>query len=305
MIATPLDTEEGDYLERLKKLGTYYKGRERYTPQLIKTHLPGLDNVLGGGVPLGYVISIEGHLLSQSGKSGVGYLIAAALQQEGQVLWIDTNDEFCKDHALVCNLDLENLGVCNLRQANEVMRVTEKAIRAPGISCVVIDSLAGLIPREGLGPNEIARLLSERLPLLRDLALKRGTTLVLINQYKDSSDALVGGPSTKSYPQIRLRIGETKSIKVHGIKTGISSQVTSVKNQVSAPFKSWSLNISYDQGPDRCLDIIQCAIAKGIITQQGYYYHYKNISCQGITNLRLLLSQEIDYLYQELLERER
>lgn len=295
--------EEGDLLAKYLSLDVNYQRKSLDKPEIIATGLPGLDNVLGGGVPLGYVIGVEGHLLTQSGKSGLCYLMSAALQQKGGVLWIDTNQEFIPNHARNCRVDLSNIALCSIREANQALRCIEKGVKTEGISCVVLDSIAGLIPRDipnYLGP-QIVKLFSERLELLKSLAKKHETTILLINEYRDKVDQLVGGPATKCLPQVRLRVQNTFGVKHYGVREGIRSTVTTIKNHLTAPNKEWDLNINYQDGPDRTLDILLAAIRKGLIQRHGSWFTYQEESFQGVRELKQALNPQVDYLYQQII----
>jgi recombination protein RecA len=292
--------DSGDLLAEYLTLDAKYQGKGSERPELVQSSLPGLNELLGGGVPIGYLIGIEGHLLTQSGKSGLCYLMAAALQERGGVLWIDTYEEFVPDHARNCGLDLNNVALCSVREASQALRCIERGVKTEGISCVVLDSIAGLLPKDipGYHGPQVMRLFSERLKLIKGMAKKHKVTVLIINQYKDAFDQLVGGPATKCQPQVRLRVEDTFGVKHYGVREGLRSTVTSVKNHLTLPFKKWELNISYRSGPDRPLDVLVSAINKGIIQRQGSWYSYKDSSFQGIRELREGLDSQVDYLYE-------
>ena len=293
-----------DLLTKYLSLDVRYRPKERERPKVTPTRYPGLDSLLGGGVPLGYLISVEGHLLTQSGKTGLSLLLSAALQKRGGVLWIDTDQQFNPTHAQNCGLDLSNIALCSIREANQAIRCIEKGVKTPGISCVVLDSIAGLIPKEipGYDGPQVVRLFSERLELIKALAGGHQTSVILINQYKDGVGQLVGGPATKCQPQIRLRVEDTFGVKHYGVREGLRSTVSSIKNHLVTPFKRWDLNINYQSGPDRALDVFMVAIDKGLIKRRGVWLTYQEESFQGVKELREALGSQVDYLYQEVIK---
>lgn len=282
--------ELNELISRYQILDQNFQSNKEEDPTYVETGFLGLDHILGDGIPLGSMISIEGDLVNQSGKSGVGYLLAAALQRMGLIFWVDTNDDFSAPHADQNGvlLDPSDLCLCKLRQAEDVIRVIERVILAQA-SGIIIDSLGGLYSKY----NEVSinskvlvpSLLSRVLPRLKGRGSKRGVTTVLITQYNENQSQLIGGPALKCLPDIRLRVHSTKRLKHRGITVGIRSVVTCIKNKWAAPFKEWVMDIRFDSGVDRKMDLIRYGVQIGVIEQSGSWLKYNDKNFQGVNEL--------------------
>ncbi len=130
----------------------------------------------------------------------------------------------------------------------QALEITETLIRSGGIDCVVVDSVAALVPRaeiEGeMGDSFVgiqARLMSQALRKLTGAVSRSNTALVFTNQLREKIGVMFGNPETtpggralKFYASVRLDIRRIETIKTGTESVGNRVRVKVVKNKVAA-----------------------------------------------------------------------
>lgn len=287
-----------DPLERYKALDSAYKERSERVIERIPIGMPGLDEFLSGGAVLGCLYSIEGGYLEQSGKSGLAYVLAGALQKRGKVLWVDTNDDFNESHASNCGLDAERVALCKIREAETALNLLERGLKA-GVACVVIDSIGGLIPRYGDEEGkerQLSVLLSRALPYLKGLTHKKGASAILVTQVKEGKDKPIGGPALQCLPDIRLKVGRPYRVVRNSVLRGLRCELQCLKSPNKGVFKTWQMEIEYTEGPNKRLDAVLWGISKNLIHRSGSWYRYLDKDYKGLEALWRDIP-ELDLLY--------
>lgn len=164
-----------------------------------------LNNVLGGGLPVGRMVEIFGD--SSAGKSSLASHIVSSYQKQNKLcMWVDVEHAIDPDYMAYCGVDLNKLCTFAPNSAEEALEVVRTSMKLeddqgnPVLSLIVIDSLAALVPSGDLEDKKeigttmvgsLARLLSTALKQLITIAAEKDITLVCLNQERGSN--LIGG----------------------------------------------------------------------------------------------------------------
>ena len=149
---------------------------------MYKRQLP-LDVALGiGGVPRGRIVEIYGP--ESSGKTTVAlHIIAEAQAAGGIVAFIDAEHALDPVYAARLGVDVDELLISQPDTGEQALEICDLLVRSGTIDCVVIDSVAALVPRaeiEGeMGDATVglqARLMSQALRKLTGSLSKSNTT---------------------------------------------------------------------------------------------------------------------------------
>ncbi|MFO7531904.1 MAG: recombinase RecA [Candidatus Limnocylindrales bacterium] len=254
----------------------------------IPTGSIALDLALGvGGVPRGRVTEIFGP--ESSGKTTVcQHILAEAQKLGGVVAFIDVEHALDPTYARACGVDVDNLLVSQPDTGEQALEITETLIRSGGIDCVVVDSVAALVPRaeiEGeMGDSFVgiqARLMSQALRKLTGIVSRSNTSLVFTNQLREKIGVMFGSPETtpggralKFYSSVRLDIRRIETIKQGTEAIGIRARVKVVKNKVAAPFRQAEFDVMYGTGISREGGLLDVGVASDVVTKTGAWFNY-------------------------------
>lgn len=280
----------------------------------ISTGALSLDLALGGkGLPRGRVVELFGP--EASGKTTLALHVAASAQRNGGIAAVvDAEHALNPGWAKKCGVNLEKLLVSQPESGEEALEITEMLVRSGSVDVIIIDSVAALIPRaeiEGeMGDTHVAlqaRLMSQALRKLTAAIGKTKTVVIFINQIRMKIGVMFGNPETtpggralKFYSSVRLDIRRIASIKEGDMVSGSRVRAKVVKNKVAAPFRECELDIMFDSGISVEGDLLDLAIADGIISKSGAWLSYKDVRLgQGRENVKQFLRDNPD-LYEEL-----
>ena len=280
----------------------------------ISTGALSLDLALGGkGLPRGRVVELFGP--EASGKTTLALHVAAAAQRDGGIAAVvDAEHALNPAWAKKCGVNLEKLLVSQPESGEEALEITEMLVRSGSVDAIIIDSVAALIPRaeiEGeMGDTHVAlqaRLMSQALRKLTAAIGKTKTVVIFINQIRMKIGVMFGNPETtpggralKFYSSVRLDIRRIASIKEGDMVAGSRVRAKVVKNKVAAPFRECELDIMFDSGISVEGDLLDLAIADGIISKSGAWFSYKDVRLgQGRENVKQFLRDNPD-LREEL-----
>ncbi|HEX7950106.1 MAG TPA: recombinase RecA, partial [Candidatus Limnocylindrales bacterium] len=169
----------------------------------IPTGSIALDLALGvGGVPRGRVTEIFGP--ESSGKTTLcQHILAEAQRRGGVVAFIDVEHALDPTYAQSCGVTVDELLVSQPDTGEQALAITETLVRSGGGDCVVVDSVAALVPRaeiEGeMGDSFVglqARLMSQALRKLTGAVSRSNTALVFTNQLREKIGVMFGNPET-------------------------------------------------------------------------------------------------------------
>ncbi len=263
----------------------------RQKVDIIPTGSIALDLALGvGGVPRGRMTEIFGP--ESSGKTTVcQHILAEAQKQGGVVAFIDVEHALDPSYARACGVDVDNLLVSQPDTGEQALEITETLIRSGGIDCVVVDSVAALVPRaeiEGeMGDTFVgiqARLMSQALRKLTGIVSRSNTSLVFTNQLREKIGVMFGSPETtpggralKFYSSVRLDIRRIETIKQGADAIGIRVRVKVVKNKVAAPFRQAEFDVMYGTGISREGGLLDVGVASDVVTKSGAWFNHGQI----------------------------
>jgi recombination protein RecA len=271
----------------IMKLGT----AERQAVDAIPTGSIALDLAVGvGGVPRGRITEIFGP--ESSGKTTLcQHILAEAQKRGGVVAFIDVEHALDPGYARACGVNVDELLVSQPDTGEQALEITETLIRSGGVDCVVVDSVAALVPRaeiEGeMGDSSMgmqARLMSQALRKLTGAVSRSNTALVFTNQLREKIGVMFGNPETtpggramKFYASVRLDIRRIETIKSGTDSIGSRVRVKVVKNKVAAPFRVAEFDVMYGEGISREGGLLDVGVASDIVTKTGAWFNYGDL----------------------------
>jgi recombination protein RecA len=286
----------------IMKLGS----SERQAVDAIPTGSIALDLATGvGGVPRGRITEIFGP--ESSGKTTLcQHILAEAQKKGGVVAFIDVEHALDPAYARACGVNVDELLVSQPDTGEQALEITETLIRSGGVDCVVLDSVAALVPRaeiEGeMGDSFMgvqARLMSQALRKLTGAVSRSNTALVFTNQLREKIGVMFGNPEVtpggralKFYSSMRLDIRRIETIKSGTDSIGSRVRVKVVKNKVAAPFRVAEFDVMYGEGVSREGGLLDVGVATDAVSKTGAWFNY------GDTRLGQGREQAKDFLKQ-------
>jgi recombination protein RecA len=268
----------------IMKLGS----AERQQVDAIPTGSIALDLALGvGGIPRGRITEIFGP--ESSGKTTIcQHVIAEAQRRGGVAAFIDVEHALDPGYARACGVNVDELLVSQPDTGEQALEITETLIRSGGVDCVVVDSVAALVPRaeiEGeMGDSFVgiqARLMSQALRKLTGAVSRSNTALVFTNQLREKIGVMFGNPETtpggralKFYASVRLDIRRVETIKTGTESVGNRVRVKVVKNKVAPPFRVAEFDVMYGEGVSREGGLLDVGVAMDVVTKTGAWFNF-------------------------------
>src|SRR6186713_2155715 len=276
-----------------------------------------LDLALGvGGIPRGRITEIFGP--ESSGKTTLcQHVLAEAQKRGGVVAFIDVEHALDPHYARACGVNVNELLVSQPDTGEQALEITETLIRSGGVDCVVVDSVAALVPRaeiEGeMGDSFVgiqARLMSQALRKLTGAVSRSNTALVFTNQLREKIGVMFGNPEVtpggralKFYSSVRLDIRRIETLKDGTEAIGNRVRVKVVKNKVAPPFKQAEFDIIYGSGISWEGSVLDVGLERKIVAKSGSYFSFGDERLgQGRQNATAFLTENPD-LVQSILAR--
>ncbi|CAN5763039.1 recombinase RecA [soil metagenome] len=286
---------------------------ERQAVAAIPTGSIALDLALGvGGIPRGRITEIFGP--ESSGKTTLcQHVLAEAQRSGGVVAFIDVEHALDPQYARACGVDVDELLVSQPDTGEQALEITETLIRSGGVDCVVVDSVAALVPRaeiEGeMGDSFMgiqARLMSQALRKLTGAVSRSNTALVFTNQLREKIGVMFGNPEVtpggralKFYSSVRLDIRRIDTIKAGAEAIGIRARVKVVKNKVAAPFRVAEFDVMYGTGISREGGLLDVGVASDVVSRAGAWFNYGETRLgQGREQAKEFLLNNLDIAQQ-------
>jgi recombination protein RecA len=290
---------------------------ESATHDGLSTGTLSLDLALGGcGIPRGRVVELFGP--ESCGKTTLALHVAASAQRSGGVAAvIDAEHALDPTWARRCGVKLEELLVSQPDTGEQAMEIVEMLVRSNAVDCIVVDSVAALVPRaelEGeMGQQHVglqARLMSQSLRKLTGVIAKSRCIVIFINQLREKIGVMFGNPETtpggralKFYSSLRIDMRRITTIKEGETAIGNRVKAKVVKNKVAAPFQSAEFDIMFNSGISNEGDLIDLAITEGLIDKTGSWVSYGQVRLgQGRENAKQFIQENPD-LAKEIREK--
>ena len=293
------------------------------TPNMTIAAIPtgslSLDIALGiGGIPRGRVTEIYGP--ESAGKSTLAqHVIGQAQRGGGAVAYIDVEHSLDPTYAQDLGINTEDLLISQPDTGEQALEICEALVRSNAIDCIVIDSVAALVPRaeiEGeMGDTHVglqARLMSQALRKLTASISRTSTSVIFINQLREKVGVVFGNPEVtpggralKFYSSVRIELRGIETIKKGTTVLGRRVRAKIVKNKVAAPFRTAEFDIMFTppRGISRSADVVDLGAESGILRKSGAFYSYGDLRIgQGREAAKAFLYENLDIL--EAIERE-
>ena len=285
----------------------------------IPTGALSLDLAMGGmGFPRGRIIELFGP--ESSGKTTLALNVIANAQKLGGIAaFIDAEHALDPAWAKRLGVDLEDLLVSQPSYGEEALQIAEMLIKSNAVDCIVIDSVAALVPKAELdgdiGDTHVglqARMMSQAMRKLTGAIARSKTCVIFINQIREKIGVMFGSPETtpggralKFYSSCRVDVRRLSTLKEGETAIGIRMKVKIVKNKVAPPFRQAEFDMLGEEGISLEGDVIDLAIEHRILDRAGTWLSYGDIKMgQGRDKARVFL-KENPALLQELIQKIR
>lgn len=262
---------------------------EKNNIEAISTGSILIDHAIGvGGFPRGRIIEIFGP--ESSGKTTLAlHTIVQAQLAGGICAFIDAEHALDAAHAKRLGINIDDLIISQPDYGEQALDIAEMLVRSGAVDLIVIDSVAALVPKaelEGdMGDSHMglqARLMSQALRKLTPVVHKSKTTLIFINQIRQNIGALpfapkettTGGNALKFYASVRIDVRKIASLKKQETHIGNRISVKIAKNKVAPPFKKVELDLIFNEGISKELDLIDAALETQVIEQSGSWFSF-------------------------------
>jgi len=236
----------------------------------MSTAIEDMDEITGGGLPVGRIIEIFGP--ESSGKTSLAYWLASLCKQS---VYIPIEGTYDEERAKSIGVKDKQMIVVRATYGEQALNATLKFAKA-GVPLIIIDSVPACQPQEDLEKLEkdlenetriggVARLFSKSLPLIVHACEQSSTILVLINQVRDKMNAMLfgekddtpGGRAIKFYSSMRIKVARKAWIEVpnknpkissNNVKIGMIMKCKVVKSKVCNPFGEAEIPLFFDRG---------------------------------------------------------
>ena len=264
----------------------------------IPFNIPNLDKLTGGGIPTKRISLIHGP--SNVGKSYLALRLLNTVQKQGGLTaWVDTELSWDREWVAKAGVNPDEVLMVQPENGEHALDKMRDFMRE-GVDIIVLDSLAGLVP-ENIEAGDFSyspiawqsRFINQSLPKLMN-NLRHGSTLVVINQVRDSLSPaqfqpMPGGKGQIYFAHVMLELKKGGWIEEDKTKLKLGFDIDVRLKKTKAGGHNWE-NVLVPFRVDGGIDIIECnmreAIAQDLIKKNGAWYTYKDNRIQGMNGLR-------------------
>ncbi|TET36775.1 recombinase RecA [Candidatus Dependentiae bacterium] len=249
-----------------------------------------IDDAIGiGGFPRGRVVEVFGP--ESSGKTTLALHVIAQAQKNGGICaFIDAEHALDAAHSKRLGVNTDDLIISQPDYGEQALDIAEMLVRSGAIDVLVIDSVAALVPKaeiEGdMGDVHVglqARLMSQALRKLTPVVHKSKTVFIFINQIRHkigglpfaNKETTSGGNALKFYASLRVEIRRVASLKKNDQHFGNRIAVKLVKNKVAPPFRRVEVDLLFNEGISKELDLLDAALYYKAIEKSGAWFAFE------------------------------
>jgi recombination protein RecA len=261
-------------------------------PKFLSTQHPGLDSVLGGGIPCGRIVELF------SGSEGAGkstlaaHLVAECQRTGGIAVMFDSEKGNLGPRLEQLGVDLSQMIYVDPESVENVFSAVEGTIEWANSGTpydkvlIVWDSVAATQTRHQANNTyddspqigELARVLSYHLKKLsRDIS-RSEVYFVAVNQTREKIGVMYGDKMTTPggrgihyWASTRIRMNAKQKIKSSaGDVDGWVVEVYAVKNKVIKPFRYTNIHLLFDGGIDGWRGLFDFLADKGALTKGAW-----------------------------------
>lgn len=282
--------------------------------ETIPTGSLSLDMALGiGGVPRGRIVEIFGP--ESSGKTTLAlHLIAEAQKRGGVAAFIDAEHALDPNYAKAIGVNLDALLLSQPNSGEQALEIMDALVRSGAVDIIVVDSVAALVPEAeiagAMGDAQVglqARLMSQAMRKLASSISQSKTTVVFVNQIRQTISGMSWGPTTtttgglalKFYASVRMEIKRLGSIDEGDNRVGSETVVKVVKNKLAPPFKEAKFDIIYGKGISYERELIKTGEQLGLVKKSGSWFNFGEVRLgQGMSNAAAFLESNKEIAQQ-------
>lgn len=264
-----------------------------------------IANRRNGGLPEGRIIEIFGP--PSIGKSHIAIQIAKSTQDmEGIVVYIDTENATSVENLSLLGVDISKRFVyVDTHCTEEVLSIAEATImKAKAMDkdvpiTIIWDSVAASSPKaeligdydkESIGLQ--ARAISKGMRKITGVIANQNVLLICLNQIRTKIGVMYGDPTTtpggKAIPfhsSVRIKLGAGQPIQDKDKNIiGINVSAKTIKNKVSAPFRTCNFEIHFGVGIKEHEQLFDVLRKHGPVTVNG-----KSVCVSGTGSWKQLL----------------
>lgn len=302
-------------IKKLMADGLIKKGNdESFLLKRIPLGIPQLDDLLGGGVPVGRCIEAYGY--ESTGKTLLAQYITAAVQKSEKplALLLDLERSFDETWWKQTGVDTSDLMISSPATAEEAIDIMMAVMNDTDLGLIIVDSIPGMVPAKIADPERSAEdktmgLLAQLVTLMYAKLVhkldQQGVILMATNQMRanfsgfDELNALPGGLAQRHFNQIILRTKREGWIKDSAKNTiGFDMEIISKKNKTCSVPDGTSITIPFlAKGQiDMMTAYINDGVEKKFIEKKGPYYYYAGKGNLGMPNLRTFFEENPEEL---------
>lgn len=251
----------------------------------IPTGLASLDRVLGGGIPSRRITEISGNF--SVGKSTLALMAVAEAQKLGRdTLWCDAEFTFGEDYAEALGVDSTKLDYIAEKAAEDNLDAIEEWAENHKNALMVLDSVGGLLPRAEAEKTADGKVIGGQAKLIATfcrkmvpiLAINNNALVVLNHNVIDIMTGKIktsGGAKLEYSKSIWLMLRQANKRVMKGdAQLGLVINAEVRKNKLAPTQKqSCELVMIFGKGFSCENDLLEDALAKGVIVKKGQFYY--------------------------------